>query len=85
VSAGPSAPDRRRRSDTLPAVSPAWQAVLDAFTEDLRRRAVAAKTSRAYGIDSRQFARWATAHHLQPSAVDVRALRRYVAARPRAR
>jgi site-specific recombinase XerD len=60
-------------------VSAAWQAALDAFAEDLRRRAVAAKTSRAYAIDSRQFARWATLHELTPASVDVRALRRYVA------
>jgi integrase/recombinase XerC/integrase/recombinase XerD len=60
-------------------VSAAWQAALDAFAEDLRRRAVAAKTSRAYAIDSRQFGRWATLHELTPASVDVRALRRYVA------
>jgi integrase/recombinase XerC/integrase/recombinase XerD len=60
-------------------VSAAWREALDAFADDLRRRAVAAKTSRAYGIDSLQFARWATAHELVPASVDVRALRRYVA------
>jgi site-specific recombinase XerD len=61
------------------AVSVPWQAALDAFAEDLQRRAVAAKTSRAYATDSLQFARWATAHELLPGSVDVRALRRYVA------
>jgi site-specific recombinase XerD len=61
------------------AVSAAWQAALDAFAEDLQRRAVAAKTSRAYAIDSLQFARWATLHELTAASVDVRALRRYVA------
>jgi site-specific recombinase XerD len=61
------------------SVSAAWQAALDAFAEDLRRRAVAAKTSRAYAIDSLQFARWATLHELTPASVDVRGLRRYVA------
>jgi site-specific recombinase XerD len=40
---------------------------------------VAAKTGKAYAIDSLQFARWATARQLAPAAVDVRALRRYVA------
>ncbi len=60
-------------------VSAAWQAALDAFEDDLRRRAVAAKTGKAYAIDSLQFARWATARQLAPPAVDVRALRRYVA------
>jgi site-specific recombinase XerD len=52
---------------------------VDAFQDDLRRRAVAAKTGKAYAIDSMQFARWATARQLAPAAVDVRALRRYVA------
>jgi integrase/recombinase XerC/integrase/recombinase XerD len=56
-----------------------WGAALDAFDADLRRRAVAAKTRRAYAIDTHQFGRWASGHGLAPSAVDVRALRRYVA------
>jgi site-specific recombinase XerD len=64
---------------TAAPVSTAWQSALDAFADDLRRRAVAAKTARAYAIDSGQFARWATAQPLEPGAVDVRALRRYVA------
>jgi integrase/recombinase XerC/integrase/recombinase XerD len=62
-----------------PEVSPAWEAALDAFAQDLIRRAVADKTRRAYAVDSRQFARWATEHGQRPDAVDVRALRRYVA------
>ena len=75
-------PDRRDPQGSIVAprpVSAAWQAALDAFADDLRRRAVAAKTSRAYAIDSLQFARWATVHELVPASVDVRALRRYVA------
>jgi site-specific recombinase XerD len=52
---------------------------LNAFEEDLLRRAVATKTGKAYAIDSLQFARWASARQLAPTAVDVRALRRYVA------
>jgi integrase/recombinase XerC/integrase/recombinase XerD len=60
-------------------VSPGWSAALQAFSEDLTRRAAAAKTARAYAIDTRQFACWATERGLEPSAVDVRALRRYVA------
>lgn len=61
-------------------ISPEWRVVLDGHDDDLCRRAVAAKTRRAYSIDTAQFARWATAHELSPAAVDVRALRRYVAA-----
>jgi integrase/recombinase XerC/integrase/recombinase XerD len=60
-------------------LAPEWEAALDAFDADLRRRAVAAKTRRAYAIDTHQFGRWASGHRLAPSAVDVRALRRYVA------
>jgi integrase/recombinase XerC/integrase/recombinase XerD len=59
--------------------SPAWIAALDAFDQDLRRRAVAAKTRRAYGSDSEQFADWASQRALEPDAVGVRELRRYLA------
>ncbi len=60
-------------------LTPQWQRALDAFDADLRRRAVAAKTRRAYAIDTHQFARWAGGRELSPDAIDVRALRRYVA------
>jgi site-specific recombinase XerD len=56
-----------------------WRAALDAFDEDLHRRAVAARTRRAYAIDTGQFARWATERDLHPATADVRALRRWVA------
>jgi site-specific recombinase XerD len=56
-----------------------WRAALEAFDRDLRRRAVAEKTRRAYAIDSAQFARWASSHGLEPHTIDVRALRRYAA------
>jgi site-specific recombinase XerD len=59
--------------------SPAWRSALDSFDADLVRRAVAAKTRRAYAIDTRQFARWATVRDLEPATADVRSLRRYVA------
>jgi site-specific recombinase XerD len=62
-----------------PELARGWQAALEAFDADLRRRAVAAKTRRAYAIDTRQFAHWAGGRGLAPGAVDVRALRRYVA------
>jgi integrase/recombinase XerC/integrase/recombinase XerD len=60
-------------------VSPEWRSALAAFDGDLRRRALADKTRTAYGIDTIQFARWASAAQLPPGSVDVRALRRYVA------
>jgi len=57
----------------------AWSNALDAFDRDLRRRAVASKTLKAYGIDGAQFAAWASANELAPRQVEVRALRRYAA------
>jgi site-specific recombinase XerD len=61
------------------ALSPGWKRALEAFERDLRRRAVAEKTLRAYAVDVRQFAEWATAAGAEPASIDVRALRRYVA------
>ncbi len=61
------------------SLSPAWVAALDGLEADLRRRAVSANTAHAYRSDSRQLASWATAAELEPPAVDMRALRRYVA------
>ena len=57
----------------------AWPAALEAFDQDLRRRAVAEKTREAYGSDSRQFADWAAARGVEPAQIDVRTLRRYAA------
>jgi integrase/recombinase XerC/integrase/recombinase XerD len=56
-----------------------WRAALEALDRDLGRRALAAKTRRAYAIDATQFAEWSSAIDLEPSSVDVRTLRRYVA------
>jgi site-specific recombinase XerD len=60
-------------------LSEPWREVLEHFAADLRRRAVAAKTLRAYGADARQFAGWAHGRGLEPARVDVRALRRFTA------
>jgi site-specific recombinase XerD len=60
-------------------LSPQWERALDDFAADLRRRAVADKTQRAYAIDALQFAHWAEQAGISPSAVNVRILRRYVA------
>ena len=60
-------------------LSEAWRAALKAFDDDLRRRAVAEKTRRAYAIDAGQFAAWAGERGLEPASIDVRALRRYAA------
>jgi site-specific recombinase XerD len=61
------------------ATSAAWRAALLSFDQDLRRRALAGKTRRAYAIDSGQFARWASARALDPETVDARVLRRFAA------
>ena len=66
-------------SVTLAPISPDWRTALTAYDDDLTRRAVAAKTRTAYAIDTGQFARWATDAGVEPGAVDVRVLRRYVA------
>jgi integrase/recombinase XerC/integrase/recombinase XerD len=56
-----------------------WTAALALLDEDLRRRACAEATRRAYGIDTGQFVAWARERGLEPEAVDVRAVRRYAA------
>ena len=60
--------------------SDGWIAALQAFDADLRRRGAADKTRRAYGIDTGQFALWASLQGLEPATVTPRALRRYAAA-----
>jgi site-specific recombinase XerD len=66
-------------TERQPELAPAWQAAIEAFEQDLRRRAVAEKTRTAYRIDTLQFGQWATALGLDPATVDLRALRRYAA------
>ena len=59
--------------------SPAWDHALSALQDDLVRRAVAARTRGAYLGDGEQLASWATSLGLEPTTIDARALRRYVA------
>jgi site-specific recombinase XerD len=56
-----------------------WIDALQAFDADLRRRGAAEKTRRAYGIDTGQFAMWASRQKLDPAEVTARILRRYAA------
>jgi site-specific recombinase XerD len=56
-----------------------WRAALSALDADLRRRALAERTRRAYAIDAGQFAAWASARELNPPDVGTRELRRYAA------
>jgi integrase/recombinase XerC/integrase/recombinase XerD len=64
---------------STPPEDAAWDAALDAFDQDLRRRAVAEKTRTAYAGDAADFAAWARERRVTPREVDIRALRRYVA------
>ena len=65
---------------TAAAVASRWDVVVTELDDDLRRRAVAARTRRAYASDAGQFATWAARRQLTPEAVDVRSLRRFIAA-----
>lgn len=58
---------------------PAWREALQLFDADLRRRGMAEKTRRAYGVDLGQFALWCSTQQLEPAAVVTRDLRRYAA------
>ncbi|HUZ29374.1 MAG TPA: tyrosine recombinase XerC [Solirubrobacteraceae bacterium] len=58
--------------------SPVWTAALEAFDRDLVRRAVAAKTRRAYAIDAGQLAAWASDRRIEPATITLRELRRYL-------
>jgi integrase/recombinase XerC/integrase/recombinase XerD len=72
--------EREDRTAERPQPSATWRAALSLFDSDLRRRGMAEKTRRAYGIDLGQFALWCSAQDLEPAAVATRDLRRYAAA-----
>jgi site-specific recombinase XerD len=63
-----------------PTLSAAWQQALDELTDDLRRRAAARHTVRAYRHDCLQLAQWAIDKRVEPAEVELRTLRRYLAA-----
>jgi site-specific recombinase XerD len=65
--------------DRAQAAEP-WREALALFDADLRRRGMAEKTRRAYGVDLGRFALWCTARGLEPRAVGGEDLRRYAAA-----
>jgi site-specific recombinase XerD len=67
-----------RHADEAP-LNDAWRAAIDLLQLDLARRDAAVRTKRAYTTDLAQFARWAAARGLQPSDVDPRDVRRYIA------
>src|SRR5919206_3809483 len=61
------------------AVSDPWRAALRTFDQDLRRRAAAERTRKAYGTDAAELAAWATAHGLTPDEIGYPILRRWAA------
>ncbi len=73
-------PAREPKPPADAQTSVAWRNALVRFDEDLRRHGAAVKTRDAYGADLRQFARWASAEHADPTEVTHRVLRRYAAA-----
>jgi site-specific recombinase XerD len=56
-----------------------WRDALALFDADLRRRGMAEKTRRAYGVDLGQFSLWCSAQDVDPDAVSPKDLRRYAA------
>jgi site-specific recombinase XerD len=57
-----------------------WGEALRGYDRDLRARAAAERTRRAYGVDLGQFVDWARARGLEPGEVRHRDVRRYGAA-----
>jgi site-specific recombinase XerD len=66
-------------AEDRPQPSTEWAEALSLFDSDLRRRGMAEKTRRAYGVDLGQFALWCTAQGVGPGEVGSRELRRYAA------
>jgi site-specific recombinase XerD len=66
-------------AETAPSISGPWLRALALLDEDLRRTNAAPRTRRAYAVDTLQFACWADAQKVAPSAVGPRDVRRYLA------
>ncbi len=64
---------------TRAPISERWREAIEEFDRELGRRALSARTRRAYSIDNHQFAMWATRSEVEPSSVELRSLRRYAA------
>jgi site-specific recombinase XerD len=71
--------EEQHRRQAVPQPSAAWREALALFDADLRRRGMAEKTRRAYGVDLGQFALWCTTQAIDPTGVAPRDLRRYAA------
>jgi integrase/recombinase XerC/integrase/recombinase XerD len=69
----------RSATDPEPPPSEPWRRALALHEQDLLRTGAAARTRRAYAVDTLQLARFADARGLEPAQVSVRDVRRYVA------
>jgi integrase/recombinase XerC/integrase/recombinase XerD len=67
-------------AEPAPALPEPWLQALSLLSAELARRDAAARTRRAYTVDARQFAAWASASGLDPARVRTRDVRRYIAA-----
>jgi len=72
--AGPETGSGGNRSPTS-----LWREAIALLEEDLRRRDAAERTRRAYAVDLKQLATWATARGQGPTDVGPKEVRRYVA------
>jgi site-specific recombinase XerD len=66
-----------KNAPTTVQPSEGWLRALRLLDADLRRRGMAERTRRAYGIDASQLAVWCTTSGLDPADVTPRVLRRY--------
>jgi site-specific recombinase XerD len=66
-----------KKEPTPAQASESWLHALRLLDADLRRRGMAERTRRAYGIDAGQLALWCTRSGLDPVDVTPRVLRRY--------
>jgi site-specific recombinase XerD len=70
---------RAGTADTAASLAEPWSQALALLEEDLRRTGAAARTRRAYALDTLQFGAWASSRGLLPTSVGVRDVRRYIA------
>jgi site-specific recombinase XerD len=74
-----------KKTATDPQPSERWTRALALFEADLRRHGAAEKTRRAYAVDARQLAAWATRAGVEPEAMSYPLLRRYATELSRSR
>jgi integrase/recombinase XerC len=72
---GPGAANGTADAAAEPAPTLEWREALMLLDADLRRRAAAERTRRAYAYDAGQFAQWCAGQDLAPAEVTTRVLR----------